>query len=129
MDHFLCRGGDVQGIYYGQATTSAGPLITTTSVINITPNVGYRLSFWARGTCVLFFGATSPSGGTLSSTAPGDLTDDSVWVAREFVFNVTVPAIRLFFSCSSRSSPLPNLRLDAVSLVPTIGGCPIPVGF
>jgi hypothetical protein len=101
---------------------------TTTSVIAITSNVAYRLSFWARGTCLLFCGATPPSGDVSLSTAfPGSLADDSTWVKREVEFNVSESDIRLLFGCSS---PDPQtLSLDAVSLVPTTGGCPLPVGF
>jgi hypothetical protein len=99
-----------------------------TDVINVIPNFPYTFSFWARGKCGLFFGADAPNGFLVFSTSPGDLTDDSVWVRREIVRIVEIRSIRLVFGCGGQDS-IQNLRLDAVSLVPTTGGCPLPVGF
>jgi hypothetical protein len=106
-----------------------------TNVIAITPNVAYRLSFWGRGDCRLFCSIRTDRNDFVSDiTDIGDagiwLTNDSVWVRRERAFVPTIPAIKLVFGCGSvsRSSPQ-TLRLDAVSLVPLTGACPLPVGF
>jgi hypothetical protein len=99
-----------------------------TDVINITPNFAYRVSFWGRGTCRIVCNVRSLTGDDLVFGSPRSLRDDSIWVQREFIINVEVEAIRLLFGCagSSPPDPLPILRLDAVSVVPTTD-CPIPV--
>jgi hypothetical protein len=119
----------VLGRFYGAVSaTSGGVVIRTTALIDITPSVAYRLSFWGRGNCDLICGAISADGESILSRGnPGDITDDNVWVQREFEFTVSEPAIRLAFNCIRGDIPQ-TLRLDAVSLVPTIDGCPLTVG-